>query len=73
MLQKIQDKNFLAFLDDFSFEGSRYVVFEHEISYWENGETVWEKFPVTLAQYSQITPYPTEQQLSTILRQVNPL
>jgi hypothetical protein len=79
MLQKIQDKNFrgqdknfIRFLDWFSFEGSCYIVFEHEITYTEHGITYWEKFPVTLTQYSLITRYPTEQQLATILGQVSP-
>jgi hypothetical protein len=72
MLQKIEDKNFIAFLDWFSFEGSCYVVFEHEITYTEDGTTYWEKFPVTLTQYALIAPYPTEQQLATILGQVSP-
>jgi hypothetical protein len=72
MLQKIEDKNFIAFLDWFSFEGSCYVVFEHEITYTEHGTAYWEKFPVTLTQYALIAPYPTEQQLATILGQVSP-
>ena len=76
MLQKIQDKNqdknFIAFLDYFSFKGSYYVVFEHEIDYKEHGITYWEKFPVTLSQYALIKRYPTEQQLATILGQVSP-
>lgn len=72
MLQRIQDKNFIAFLDCFSFKGSYYVVFEHEIDYKEHGITYWEKFPVTLSQYALIIPYPTERQLATILGQVSP-
>jgi hypothetical protein len=71
-MQNIQDNNFIAFLDCFSFEGSCYVVFEHEIDYKEHGITYWEKFPVTLSQYALIIPYPTEQQLATILGQVSP-
>jgi hypothetical protein len=39
MLQRIRDKNFIAFLDCFSFEGSCYVVFEHETDYREHGIT----------------------------------
>src|SRR5436190_18349481 len=73
MIQRIWDENFLAFLECFSFEGSRYVVFEHEITYKEHGTTYWEKFPVNLSQYALIAPYPTEQQLATILGQVRPL
>jgi hypothetical protein len=40
MLQRIQDENFLAFLECFSFGGSCYIVFEHEIDYWENGKNI---------------------------------
>jgi hypothetical protein len=69
---RIRDENFIAFLDCFSFEGSCYVVFEHETDYREHGITYWEKFPVTLTQYALIAPYPTEQQLATILGQVSP-
>jgi hypothetical protein len=36
MLQKIKDKNFIAFLDWFGFKGSYYIVFEHEINYKEH-------------------------------------
>jgi hypothetical protein len=57
MLRRIEDKNFIAFLDCFSFEGSCYVVFEHEIDYKEHGITYWEKFPVT-SQYALIIPIP---------------
>ncbi len=32
MLHRIRNPNFLAFLECFSFEESRYVVLEHEIS-----------------------------------------
>jgi hypothetical protein len=43
MLQRIwdenRDENFIAFLDCFSFEGSCYIVFKHEITYIENGIT----------------------------------
>jgi hypothetical protein len=64
MLRRIQNENFLQFLDCFSFEESRYVVLEHEI----NKE---EKLPVTLRQFALISPYPTEEQLAVILRQVS--
>jgi hypothetical protein len=45
MLQRIRDKNriwdknFIAFLDCFSFERSCYVVFKHETNYKEHGIT----------------------------------
>lgn len=64
MLRRIQNENFLAFLDCFSFEESRYVVLEHEI----NKE---EKLPVTLRQFALISPYPTEEELAVILEQVS--
>ena len=63
MLRRICNTQFLSFLDCFSSEGSRYVVFEHEISREE-------KFSITLRQFSLIAPYPTERQLATILGQV---
>jgi hypothetical protein len=61
MLQRIENKNFLALLRCFSFEESRYVVLEHEI----NKE---EKLPVTLRQFALISPYPTKEQLAVILK-----
>jgi hypothetical protein len=67
MLQRIKHEdvpNILAFLECFSFGGIHYAVFEHEINDRE-------KLPVTLAQYALIVPYPTEQQLATILGQVS--
>jgi hypothetical protein len=64
MLQRIRHKNFVKFLECFSFEGSRYAVLEHEISSEE-------KLAITLHQYALITPYPTEQELATILGQVS--
>ena len=60
MLQRIWYKNFVKFLDCFNFEESRYVVLEHEISSEE-------KLAITLRQYALITPYPTEQELATII------
>jgi hypothetical protein len=69
MLQRIRKENenlpnLLAFLECFSFEGSRFAVFEHEI-------TRGEKLPVTLSHYALIKHYPTESQLAIILRQVS--
>jgi hypothetical protein len=64
MLRRIQNEKFLALLECFSFEKSRYVVLEHEI----NKE---EKLPVTLRQFALISPYPTEEQLAVILGQVS--
>jgi hypothetical protein len=64
MLRRIQNENFLAYLDCFSFKESRYVVLEHEI----NKE---EKLPVTLRQFALISPYPTKEQLAVILGQVS--
>jgi hypothetical protein len=68
MLRRIRKENenlpnLLAFLECFSFEGSRFAVFEHEI-------TRGEKLPVTLSHYALIKHYPTESQLAIILRQV---
>jgi hypothetical protein len=54
ILQRIQNENFLAYLDCFSFEESRYIVLEHEI----NKE---EKLPITLRQFALISPYPTKE------------
>src|SRR5271154_322133 len=64
MLGRIQNENFLQFLDCFSFEESRYVVLEHEI----NKE---EKLPVTLRQFALISPYHPEEDLATILQPVS--
>ncbi len=64
MLQRIRNENFLEFLDCFSFEDSRYVVFEHEISKEE-------KLPITLRQFASIGPYPTEERLAMILEPVS--
>ena len=64
MLQRIKNENFLALLGCFSFEESCYVVLEHEI----NKE---EKLLVTLCQFALISPYPTEEQLAVILKQVS--
>jgi hypothetical protein len=67
MLRRIRNENLpnlLAFLECFSFEGSRFAVFEHEI-------TRGEKLPVTLSHYALIKHYPTESQLAIILRQVS--
>jgi hypothetical protein len=67
MLRRIQNENLpnlLAFLECFSFEGSHFAVFEHEI-------TRGEKLPVTLRHYALIKHYPTESQLAIILRQVS--
>ena len=68
MLQRIRKDNpteFLAFLECFSFEGSHFVVFEHEII--KGGE----KLAVTLNHYALIQNYPTESQLAIILEQVS--
>ena len=64
MLQRIQNENFLAFLECFSFKESHYVVLEHEI----NKE---EKLPVTLRQFALISPYYTKEDLATILQLVS--
>jgi hypothetical protein len=67
ILQRIQNKNLpnlLAFLECFSFKGSRFAVFKHEI-------TRGEKLPVTLSHYALIKHYPTELQLAIILRQMS--
>lgn len=67
MLRRIRNgnlPNLLAFLECFSFEGSHFAVFEHEI-------TRGEKLPVTLSHYALIKHYPTESQLAIILRQVS--
>jgi hypothetical protein len=66
MLQRIRHENFLAFLECFNLEGSRFAVFEHEI-------TRGEKLSVTLNHYALIAHYPTEPQLAIILEQVSPL
>jgi hypothetical protein len=66
MLQRIRKENlpnFLAFLECFSFEGSLYAVFEHEL-------TRNEKL-LTLSHYALIKRYPTESQLVFILEQVS--
>jgi hypothetical protein len=67
MLRRIRNenlRNLLAFLECFSFKGSRFAVFEHEI-------TRGEKLPVTLSHYALIKHYPNESQLAIILRQVS--
>jgi hypothetical protein len=64
MLQRIRNENFLAFLECFSFEESRYVVLEHEIS-------TEEKLPVTLRQFALISDYHTEKELAIILGPVS--
>ena len=67
VLRKIRNENLsnlLVFLECFSFEGSLFAVFEHEI-------TRGEKLTVTLNHYALIKHYPTESQLAIILRQVS--
>ena len=67
VLRKIRNENLpnlLVFLECFSFEGSLFAVFEHEI-------TRGEKLTVTLNHYALIKHYPTESQLTIILRQVS--
>jgi hypothetical protein len=56
-------KNLLLFHECFSYEGTRYAIFEHGI----NGG---EKLSITLNHYALIAHYPTESQLATILAQV---
>ncbi|KFY03093.1 hypothetical protein O988_01706 [Pseudogymnoascus sp. VKM F-3808] len=63
MLCRIRNENFLKFLESFSFEGSQYAVFEHELA---NGE----KLPICLSHYATLVTYPTESQLAVILRQI---
>ncbi len=65
-LQRIRQENlpnFLAFLECFSFKGSLYAVFEHEL-------TRNEKL-LTLSHYALIKRYPTEPQLAFIIGQVS--
>ncbi|KFZ17352.1 hypothetical protein V501_01776 [Pseudogymnoascus sp. VKM F-4519 (FW-2642)] len=62
MLSRIRNENFLKFLESFSFEGSQYAVFEHELA---RGE----KLPICLRHYATLATYPTESQLAVILRQ----
>jgi hypothetical protein len=67
VLRKIRNENLpnlLVFLECFSFEGSLFAVFEHEI-------TRGEKLTITLNHYALIKHYPTESQLAIILRQVS--
>lgn len=67
ILRKIRNENLpnlLVFLECFSFGGSLFAVFEHEI-------TRGEKLTVTLNHYALIKHYPTESQLAIILRQVS--
>lgn len=67
VLRKIRNENLpnlLVFLECFSFGGSLFAVFEHEI-------TRGEKLTVTLNHYALIQHYPTESQLAIILRQVS--
>ena len=64
MLSRIRNENFLKFLESFSFEGSQYAVFEHELN---RGE----KLPICLSHYATLVTYPTESQLAVILRQVS--
>ncbi|PVH70500.1 hypothetical protein DL98DRAFT_619281 [Cadophora sp. DSE1049] len=66
MLQRVRKDNptnLLAFLECFSFEGSHFAVFEHEII---RGE----KLAVTLSHYALIQNDITESQLAFILRQI---
>lgn len=66
ILQRIQQENlpnFLALQECFSFEGSLYAVFEHEL-------TRNEKL-LSLGRYALIKRYPTESQLAFILEQVS--
>ncbi|OBT48434.1 hypothetical protein VE00_01429 [Pseudogymnoascus sp. WSF 3629] len=63
MLSRIRNENFLRFLESFSFEGSQYAVFEHELA---GGE----KLPICLSHYATLVTYPTESQLAVILRQI---
>ncbi|KAH8674846.1 kinase-like domain-containing protein [Tricladium varicosporioides] len=65
ILQQIQQENlpnFLALQECFSFKGSFYAIFEHEL-------TRNEKL-LTLSHYALIKRYPTESQLAFILKQV---
>jgi hypothetical protein len=67
VLRKIRNENLpnlLVFLECFSFEGSLFAVFEHEI-------TRGEKLTITLNHYALIKHDPTEPQLAIILRQVS--
>ncbi|KFY81078.1 hypothetical protein V499_00135 [Pseudogymnoascus sp. VKM F-103] len=63
MLSQIRNENFLRFLESFSFEGSQYAVFEHELA---RGE----KLSICLRHYATLATYPTESQLAVILRQI---
>ncbi|KAL5344434.1 hypothetical protein ACLOAV_010694 [Pseudogymnoascus australis] len=63
MLNRIRHKNFLKLLESFTFEGSLYAVFEHELA---RGE----KLPICLSHYALLVTYPTELQLAVILRQI---
>jgi hypothetical protein len=64
--QKARAPNFLAFLDDFSHEECRYVVFEHTIAGHD-------KLGVTLDHFSLTAEKLTQQQLVLIINQVIPL
>jgi hypothetical protein len=65
MLQRIQDKNFVALLDCFSFDGSCYAILEHE-----TGDK--ESFLITLSQFALVAHYPDEFELAAVLGQVRP-
>ncbi|KFY68144.1 hypothetical protein V496_01264 [Pseudogymnoascus sp. VKM F-4515 (FW-2607)] len=63
MLNRIRNNNFLKLLESFTFNGSLYAVFEHELA---RGE----KLSFCLSHYALLVTYPTELQLAVILRQI---